>query len=161
MTEQEYIRDVVGYEGLYTVNALGEIYSTRSGKKMIPCENRFGYMNVCLRKSGKGKTEKVHRIVAKAFILNPLNKPQVNHIDGNKKNNCVWNLEWCSNSENAHHAYATGAKNGIGVKVVETGEKFPTICECARAINGSNANIWKCINGKRKTHKGLHFEKVV
>ena len=87
MTEKDCIRDVIGYEGLYTVNVLGEIYSVKSKKKLSPCVNRFGYMNVCLYKNGKQKTEKVHRIVASAFIPNPLNKTQVNHIDGNKKIN--------------------------------------------------------------------------
>lgn len=158
----EIKKDVVGYEGLYLVNELGEVYSVKSGRQLTPCENRFGYLNVCLRKSGKGKTEKVHRIVAKAFIPNPENKPQVNHIDGNKKNNCADNLEWVTNSENKKHAFVSGiSKNCIRVRIVETGEEFPTICECARHINGSNANIHACISGKRKTHKGFHFERVV
>ena len=56
MTEKDCIRDVIGYEGLYTVNVLGEIYSVKSKKKLSPCVNRFGYMNVCLYKNGKQKT---------------------------------------------------------------------------------------------------------
>lgn len=160
MTEKDCIRDVIGYEGLYTVNVLGEIYSVKSKKKLSPCVNRFGYMNVCLYKNGKQKTEKVHRIVASAFIPNPLNKTQVNHIDGNKKNNCVWNLEWNYCSKNARHAFAVGLRNGVGVRIVETGQEFSSISECARSINGSDANIGKCITGERDTHKGFHFERI-
>lgn len=58
MTEKDCIRDVIGYEGLYTVNVLGEIYSVKSKKKLSPCVNRFGYMNVCLYKNGKQKNRK-------------------------------------------------------------------------------------------------------
>ena len=57
--------------------------------------------------------------------------------------------------------YEMGLANGIKVKVVETGEVFNTVFQCAKAINGNDADILRCINGKRKTHKGYHFEKVV
>ena len=160
MTENDCTRDIPGYEGLYTVNVLGEIYSIKRNKVLIPCENRFGYMNVCLYKDGKQRSEKVHRIVANAFIPNPLNKPQVNHIDGNKKNNCVWNLEWSNCSENVRHAYDSGIRSGVGVRIVETGAEFSSISECARSINGSDADIGKCIYGERETHKGFHFERI-
>lgn len=161
MTGQEYFRPVKGFEGLYEVDVLGNVFNARSKKKLTPCEDKFGYMKLCLRKNGKAYQKKVHRIVAESFILNPLKKAQVNHIDGNKKNNCVWNLEWCTNSENMHHMYEMGLANGIKVKVVETGEVFNTVFQCAKAINGNDADILRCINGKRKTHKGYHFEKVV
>lgn len=160
MTEQDYIRSVKGYEGLYTVDALGNIFSLKRNKKLIPCEDKFGYMKVCLSNKGKEKQKKIHRIVAEAFIPNPLNKPQVNHIDGNKKNNCVWNLEWCTNSENMHHMYECGKGNGMQVKIVETGEVFNTVLQCAKHINGDDSNILQCLKGKRKTHKGYHFERI-
>ena len=69
-----------------------------------------GYYRCCLSKNGNNKTVKVHRIVAETFIPNPNNLAQVNHIDGNKQNNNVDNLEWCSQSENMKHAYKNGLK---------------------------------------------------
>ena len=161
MSEKEYVKDVVGYEGLYTVNALGQIYSIKRNKYLVPCPNRFGYSCVCLYKDGKNKSEKVHRIVAKAFIANPLGKPQVNHIDGDKENNRVWNLEWCTNKENQKHAFAINKRSGYKVKIIETGQVFSSLVDCAKAINGSNSDISRCLLGKTKTHKGYHFEKVV
>lgn len=68
----------------------------------------YGYLQVNLDFNGKNKTKKVHRLVAKAFIPNIENKPQVNHIDGNKKNNHINNLEWCTNRENVQHAFDIG-----------------------------------------------------
>ena len=70
--------------------------------------NRFGYETVHLSKNGENKHCKVHRLVAAAFIDNPDNLPEVNHIDGDKLNNCVSNLEWVSRSQNMKHAYSIG-----------------------------------------------------
>lgn len=70
--------------------------------------SKFGYEIVHLSNNGVNKHRAVHRLVAIAFINNPDNKPEVNHIDGNKENNCVYNLEWVSRSENMKHAYSIG-----------------------------------------------------
>lgn len=74
-----------------------------------PAKDAKGYLRVALAKGRALKTYKVHRLVAQAFVDNPEKKPQVNHIDGNKQNNCLLNLEWVTNKENAIHA----AKNGL------------------------------------------------
>jgi hypothetical protein len=97
-------------EGYY-VTRNGEILSNRKFNKptpMKPFTDKEGYMRVKLL----GKTKKVHRLVAQAFIPNPDNKPTVNHIDGNRSNNCVENLEWATYSENKQHAYDTGLTKG-------------------------------------------------
>ncbi len=110
---KEEWRDIKGYEGKYQVSNLGNVRSMNYHRKegcvrlLIPNEsNENGYPYVILAKEkGKYKSLKIHRLVAEAFIPNPQNKPVVNHKDGNKKNNCVSNLEWMTILENNLHAY--------------------------------------------------------
>lgn len=80
-------------------------YSIRKGRFCVPTNNNSkGYWRVGIQINGKQKHFAIHRLVAKAFIPNPDNLPQINHIDGNKNNNCVSNLEWCTNEYNRQHA---------------------------------------------------------
>lgn len=108
---------IKGYHGLYFIRTNGEVYSTpkknnrgyiHSGKILKQQKNEFGYNLVCLRKNGKSKHAKIHRLVAISFIPNPNKKRCVNHIDGNKNNNHIENLEWVTHSENHQHAYDSG-----------------------------------------------------
>ena len=103
---------VDGYEGLYSVSSLGRVKSHYFGKERIlrPRVVR-GYCTVALFKDGKRKNYFIHRLVAYAFISNPNNKTQINHIDGNKVNNRCDNLEWCTASENQKHAFSHGLNN--------------------------------------------------
>lgn len=100
----------------YFISNLGRVQG-RSGKIMKSYISN-NYLQIVVRlkgKNSKSKVLKIHREVAKAFIPNPNNLPQVNHKDGNKTNNCVSNLEWCTNKENTMHAFKTGlAKNPGG-----------------------------------------------
>lgn len=113
MNNEEW-KNIEGYEGLYQVSNLGRIKSlarnTRNGHckkdKILKIRiDKNGYCTIDLYKNSKRKQYKIHRLVANEFIYNKYNKPQINHIDGNKKNNEVSNLEWCNNSENMKHAY--------------------------------------------------------
>jgi len=158
-------KPVVGYEGLYEVSSMGRVKSLgrvdRFNKKwncriMKPTYVGKHYQMVRLCKKGKTKNQKVHRLVAEAFIPNPDKKPQVNHIDGNKDNNCADNLEWCTNSENQLHARENGlnsmAKNNATYSIpvdmytrdgvfVKT---FPSMCEAARNTGVKDSNISAC-----------------
>lgn len=100
-------KDIEGYNDNYTVSENGDIYSK---KRNIIMKSALGqlYLLVSLRHEGRSFTKTVHRLVAEHFIPNPLNKPEVNHIDGNKLNNNVCNLEWVTSSENSLHAIKTG-----------------------------------------------------
>lgn len=84
----------------YTITKNGEIINNKTGKKIKPQPNGKGYLRVSIG----GKLKFVHRLVAEKYIPNPENKPQVNHKDGNKLNNCVDNLEWVTNMQNRQHA---------------------------------------------------------
>ena len=105
-------RDVAGFEGHYQVSNYGRI---KSFKNHIVIIMRFiytkdGYLEASLSKNGVKKRTGVHVVVAKAFIPNPENKPQVNHENTNSLNNCLWNLNWATNSENQKHAVRIGTK---------------------------------------------------
>lgn len=105
---------IKGYEGLYEVDRQGNVYSvvtTASRRKGLikQQDNGIGYQRVNLFDvNGKARKHYVHRIVAQAFIPNPENKPNINHIDCNPKNNSVENLEWCTQSENIKYAVKLG-----------------------------------------------------
>lgn len=95
-----------GYEELYQVSNLGNVRSLfRYKKQLKPCKNNIGYLYVNLYKNKKIKRLSIHRLVAKAFIDNPENLPQVNHIDGDKFNNNISNLEWVTASQNVSHRF--------------------------------------------------------
>ena len=106
----EIWKDIKGYEGHYRVSNLSRVSSTRRGSEKILKAgiNGHGYYTVvlCLEKNRESRT--IHRLVAEAFIPNPENKPQVNHIDSDRKNSVIENLEWVTAKENNRHAVKFG-----------------------------------------------------
>ena len=135
--DNEIWKPVFGYENYYEVSNKGNVRSIgnfqmcNGGKRPICCLNKNvhkqGYLSVRLYKDKKQKTFFVHRLVAKAFIPEQKEKLFVNHIDGNKSNNNVENLEWCSRSENIMHAYKNRLnKQSIIVNVIDkkTNQKY-------------------------------------
>ena len=93
----------------YTIDKNGNVFSIRKNKYLKPyLDRKNGYLSVALHKDGTHKNYRVHRLVAETFISNPSNLPQVNHIDGNKLNNNVENLEWCTSQQNIQHAWTNG-----------------------------------------------------
>ena len=123
-----------------------------------------GYKAVLIRDNGVERTVFVHRIVAKAFVPNPDNKPQVNHKDGNKSNNRPEKLEWCTLQENMKHKSEVlksfSAK--CPVMCVETGEVFETTSEAAKVKHTYRTSIWRSVQheGMRYTAAGLHWRRV-
>ena len=117
--KKEIWRPVIGYENNYVVSNLARIKNTRSLRMLKPINSR-GYTLVSLCKNGIIKSTRIHRIVALAFIPNPHNKPFINHKNGNKNDNSIENLEWCTYKENLQHSWDTGLRK----KKSATGEKF-------------------------------------
>lgn len=124
-TKEEIWKDIHGYEGLYQISNLGRVKSLSrqvrgtikritSDRIMVANMGSTGYREVSLSRNGKRAVKKIHRLFAIAFIANPENKPCINHKDGNKLNNDIENLEWCTYSENVRHALKTGLIKPLG-----------------------------------------------
>ncbi len=113
---------------------------------------------------GRGRDTLVHRIVARTWKSNPNPSVlvEVNHRDGDKINNWDWNLEWVTHLTNIRHSIQIGLKGpspqSIPIRIIDTNEIYPSIVNCARAINGNDRDIWMCLTGRRNTHKGYRFE---
>jgi hypothetical protein len=118
--KEEIWRDIPNYEGYYQVSNKGNVRSlnrTVQRQGVVPCFvkgktlvflNRLGYFDVSISFNGLVKRVSVHRLVAIAFLDNPLNKPFINHINGRRNDNRVKNLEWCTAKENSEHAVKIG-----------------------------------------------------
>lgn len=155
---EEIWKDVVGFSN-YEVSDQGRVRN-KTTKQIRSFSYNHGYPQVDLYPGQKTRT--IHRLVADAF-LGEHPGMQVNHIDGDKNNNCLSNLEWCTSSENNKHAYDANLRTPPkekSVRIVETGETFRSITKCAEAINGDVQNVSACLNGKRATCNGLHFEYI-
>lgn len=169
---QEIWKDIEGFNGFYQVSNLGNVKSYKQNK--IKYLNKRitpkGYIEFKLTKNGKSNYYKAHRLVAQAFIPNPNNLPQVNHIDCNKQNNCIDNLEWCTNSENQIHAYKNGLQpkrcglNSSRCRAVNqytiTGEfikHWDYIKQASDALNIPHNYIVRCCRGVYKTTQGFIF----
>lgn len=110
MSEEEIWKDVKGYEGLYQISNYGRVKNKKTDYILKPALGSWGYEFVQLCDKGRETSKCIHRMVAESFLDNPDNLPQVNHIDGNKRNNHIDNLEWVSCSQNIKHAFNTGLK---------------------------------------------------
>lgn len=102
---QEIWKDISGFEGVYEISSYGRVRSVKSGRILSTskCGGCRGYLSVCLSKNGKRYGKLVHRLVAEAFVPNPYNLPEVNHIDEDKINNRADNLEFCDHKYNMNY----------------------------------------------------------
>ncbi|MGY0692639.1 NUMOD4 domain-containing protein [Virgibacillus sp. FSP13] len=175
-------KDIKGYEGLYMVSAAGDVKSIkRSGTKggVLIGNIAKGYKRVLLKKNNKAKKFFVHRLVADVFLDKQKDKNFVNHIDGNKLNNHVNNLEWCNRSENQLHAYKLGLQK-VDVtkahavrhektkrKIIQlsmSGEEikiFNSIREAAKSLGmNDGTHISAAAKGKRKSCGGFRWKYI-
>ena len=157
----------------YVVSRVGEIIHI-SGNLKKQQTDKYGYRKVMLYDKGRIKNAFVHRLVAKAYIDNPENKAQINHIDGNKTNNHKNNLEWCTNSENTQHAYNNGLMVGAwkGKKGFDHNRSIAVISinsdgvekihgsieEAAKYIGGDQSFISKACRGKVKSAYSMKWK---
>ena len=170
----EIWKAIDGTSGMVEVSNLGKVRSLLRPEKTVLKSQRDqkGYRRVSVTVNRKKTTFKVHREVAKAFIPNPENKPQVNHIDGNKENNAVDNLEWVTNRENAKHAFATGLFDSVIAGACRSNERrkravigfdpytgkgyrFESVSEAERYIG--SRHITAVLKGRRKHARGWTF----
>ncbi len=163
---------IEGFER-YLVSPAGKVYSLITNKYLRPRMVHNGYYQVVLCKSEKSYPKLIARLVAQAFIPNPDNKPEINHVDGNKTNNDISNLEWVTHSENIHHAFRTGLikrspnagtpKIPINVYDYKTGEFKSThssLHAAARMHGISQGHISNVLAGRRNHTGGLTFTKT-
>lgn len=176
----EIWKDIQGYEGFYRVSNTGNVksverfikhplYGERIAYSRIlkSAKNNRGYLCVSLWKDGKGISKTIHRLVLNAFIPNINNEPEINHIDGNKENNILTNLEWSSISNNRKHAYSNKFKLPPNEKKViqksingEIIHIFNSLCEAERITGISKGEISKVCSRyrNRKIAKGFKWE---
>lgn len=146
---REEWKTVESYEGIYEVSNTGKVRNIRNNPpKLMSIEiSRGGYARVGLNKNNKQKHFQLHRLVASAFVPNPENKPQVNHIDENKLNNNAYNLEWCTHLENSNHGTKNKRVSENQIKECKTGKPIEML-----DVNGNIISTYKSIkDASRKT----------
>lgn len=183
-TEKEVWKDVKGYEGIFKISNKGRLKRIKNSPNMPDnnilkgsiCMHGYRYYNMKVR--DKGKKNKAHRLVAIAFLENPDNLPQVNHIDGNKLNNTAENLEWCDQLHNNRHALATGLRK-INMEHVRKAQRvsahkqkkrvaqynldgtlvgeYDSLQEAAKGFN-SAPNISRACRSKTRTAYGFRWK---
>jgi hypothetical protein len=175
--EDEVWKDIEGYVGLYQISSYGRVRSLdrevmyeekcklRKGKVLTLQSDSYGYHVTNLNKEKKRKEHKVHRLLSQAFIPNPFNKPYINHIDGDKQNNNLNNLEWCTPKENMVHSAENNLNNrnkavekyGTNGDLVKV---YYSIREASRDSGVCNGSISKACKGKLETAGGYRWKLV-
>jgi len=169
------LREVKGFEGLYSVDREGNVWSypkkkhILKGKFLIPFMSegkQKGYHYVTLMKENKKCSKKVHRLVAEAFIPNPDNLPEVNHKNAIKTCNKVWNLEWNTKKQNNDHAIKLGLYDNainarkISVSCIETKVVYSSLTEASKYTGIDISNISAAIHNKQKKAGGFTWKVI-
>lgn len=183
--EEEW-RDIEGFIGYYQVSNYGRVRGldryikvdkqgdlTLHKGRIMKLTKRIGrpnektsYVVVNLRKNGKSYVRPVHRLVAKAFLDNPLNLPTVNHKDGDKGNNLVTNLEWASYSDNNKHALETNLRQPRGIPIAQFNlnhiliQTYRSASEASRITGLDRGSICHCLRHRRDSYAGFIWEYI-
>lgn len=159
--------DIKDYEDTYQVSSLGRVRNKNTHRILTHGLNKNGYHRVNLYNESGMKSKFVHRLVAEAFIPNTDNKPEVNHIDEDKNNNSVDNLNWMTRSENVNYGtrnerVSTIQSIPIIATDIKTGEsrEFYGTNECARQLSLDSGNICKVLKGRLTQFKGYTFKYI-
>ena len=167
-------KTVKGFEGLYEISNLGNVRSLNYHnwgivKNLTPVMDKDGYLRVCLSKNGKQYNGTVHRMVAQAFIENPNSFPQINHINEDKSDNRVENLEWCDCLYNNNHGtrnnrISKSKRNTKCKKVVQTDlngnviREWVSLNEIMRVLGFNAAFVARCCHGVKPTAYGYRWQ---
>lgn len=173
----EIWKDIIGYEGLYQISNLGRVKSLGNSKsrkeKILKLTKKrvkkSTYYTVNLHKNGVVENFRVNRLVAQAFIPNPYNLSDVNHIDEDTLNNVVSNLEWLSHKDNCNYgtrntrmseSNTNNPKRSKQIVCIETGIIYPSIHEASRKLNINYGNLCRALKHKEKTCGGYHWNYI-
>ncbi|WP_167543639.1 NUMOD4 domain-containing protein [Pseudomonas citronellolis] len=158
-------RPVVGFDGHYSVSSLGRLRSDKTGKYLsLNSLMASGYVKASLHRDGVREQTSVHRVVAKAFLDNPEGLDEVNHLNGDKTDNRVINLAWCSRSENVDHGYYQLGHLVHPVKAIPAEGNGPVLIfssiEQAVANGFTSRNIYDCLVEGYRVHAGHHWQSM-
>lgn len=159
------VKDIKGFED-YQITDDGRVWSKITNRWLKPSKDGFGYLKVLLVKNKIPITKKIHRLIAEAFLPNPDNKSEIDHINGDNQDNRICNLRWCTHLENInnpiriernHNSQINNKKKSYKVGQYTLDGKlikiFPSVGECNR--NGFNkGHVASCCRGELEYHKG-------
>lgn len=151
------MKDIKGYEGLYAITSCGRVWSYRRNKFLKPLDVGQGYLQVALYKENKAERKRVHRLVAEAYLPNPENLPEVDHVVPVSKGgrNNVQNLHWISKENNLKKAKCKK------IRCIETGEIFESVNAAAKKVDVGASAMSMHLHGHNKSCGGYHFEFVM
>ena len=166
---EEIWADIEGYENLYAISSKGRCWSYKTNKFLKEDINNDGYLRFSLFKNGKHKRYLAHRLVAKSFVANPNQYPEINHINENVKDNCAENLEWCTHKQNVNYgsrnkkvslALKNNQNSAKRVQNIDTLNIYDSLTKAEKETGVSKAQICLCCKFKTKTAGGYHWRYV-